>query len=380
MKISILYAAMAGFDHGLSGIVKKATEVFEELGVRLNEINLSFTQIPFYDGVQSNSIEAITKELSASDGIVFATTAQLFSPCSVMQNFLEHLEHPSYSQILKEKNCMLLVVSRQSGEREALDYLARVVNYLGGYDSVRIAIGGKVQKMLSLSEKPIGVIEKQIEDFYRIVKLDRKFFLPSASSVTANQISEPFTDEEYETILQVDKRAKVSTAELQQRVNFDNFTKRQEDDINEISQLFASKYTAQAPTVEEFIAIPRSPASSFSAPGQPIVARTKSCKQMTQSLPHYFQPHLSAGYNFTVQLSISGAEIFDGFITIENNDCVYHEGITNAPDITILTDSNVWVDILRGKHTAQKAFMIGQLKVRGNFVMLSKFEQLFKKM
>jgi hypothetical protein len=34
--------------------------------------------------------------------------------------------------------------------------------------------------------------------------------------------------------------------------------------------------------------------------------------------------------------------------------------------------------VLTRKYTAQKAIMIGGLKVRGNFVLLTKFDMLFK--
>ncbi|MDR2167058.1 MAG: SCP2 sterol-binding domain-containing protein [Clostridiales bacterium] len=43
----------------------------------------------------------------------------------------------------------------------------------------------------------------------------------------------------------------------------------------------------------------------------------------------------------------------------------------------VTADSRAWNDVLSKKVTAQKAFMMGQLKVRGNFVLLTKFDQMF---
>lgn len=378
MKIAILSGAMHGFDHGLNSVVKIIKETLSELGVESSEINLSMSQLHFYDGIASKTIENITAEIKAADGLVIASTAQLFAPCAVMQTFLEYLEADEYRSVLQNKNCLVVSVSRTAGEKDALDYICKVVNFLGGFDCVRIALGGKTRKLLGTEASAKEIIEKQTEDFYRAVRQGRKYFLPDTTAELANAVpSDPFTKDEYDTILNIEKKPKVKAEDLYTKVSGEHFTARQEQDINEIAKLFASKYVEQGPPKEEFTP----PPLSFSPTIQkPVVPRVKSCRQMTQSLPHYFQSHLAAGLSFVVQLFINGAEIFEGYIAIENSQCNYFDGSYQTPDLTILTDSAVWLDILKGRHTAQKAFMIGQLKVRGNFVLLSKYEQLFKKM
>ncbi|MCL2217297.1 MAG: SCP2 sterol-binding domain-containing protein, partial [Defluviitaleaceae bacterium] len=113
-------------------------------------------------------------------------------------------------------------------------------------------------------------------------------------------------------------------------------------------------------------------------PPAPVEPRLKTARQITQNLPHYFQPQLSSGLQAVIQISITGEEAFEGFLYIHSTECSYSEGAAPAPDIIIMADTAVWMDVLKNKHTAQKAFMIGGLKVRGDFVLLTKFDTLFK--
>lgn len=117
-----------------------------------------------------------------------------------------------------------------------------------------------------------------------------------------------------------------------------------------------------------------------SVPEASVEPRNKTVKQMTQSLPHYFQPQIAQGTEAVFQFSIFGDEEFYGYIVIKDGDNEYFEGKYETPDITIISNSAIWQEVLRGKLTAQKAFMTGRLKVRGNFMLLNRFDQIYKNM
>ena len=139
--------------------------------------------------------------------------------------------------------------------------------------------------------------------------------------------------------------------------NVNNFNNSQQNDINNITKMISKGYENQEQNISPSI---------------------NSLKQRTQSLYHYFQPQLATGINVVIQLNISGKEIFNGFLTIINGECTYTDGFSPSADVTIISDSIVWQEVLEGRCTLQKAFMLGRLKVKGNFVIISKFEQFFK--
>jgi putative sterol carrier protein len=167
-------------------------------------------------------------------------------------------------------------------------------------------------------------------------------------------------------------------AAVYEKLNLSAMTSKQEKDIGDIAQMLSKKHS-EPHTAR--------PGIGFQIPDQTKEkaevqkhARLKTCKQMTQSMPHYFQPQMASGFVGTIQINVTGTEKFEGYVSINNSDCMYFEGASLAPDITIISDASVWQDVLTGKSSAQKAFMIGKLKVRGNFVVLTKLEQFFKPM
>ncbi len=155
------------------------------------------------------------------------------------------------------------------------------------------------------------------------------------------------------------------------------FNSFQEDDINELSKLLSKKFKEESKRNADLNNLINRTGERRNY-AENIVPNINSLKQKTQSLYHYFQPHIAKEFNFSMQVSISGKENFNGYFIINNGECTYTEGIYQNADVTIISDAYVWEEILSGKSTLQKAFMLGRLKVKGNFVMISKFEQIFK--
>ena len=437
MRILIINGSLPHYDHGLNRVMSVIVRTLTELGMEFDEISLGFNQIPYYDGMRTHVMDDIVRRLRASSGVILSCTSQLFAPSAMMHTFLEYFECLEYKDALFEKHCLLATVSKTGGERSALEYMAKALQDLGGYESGRIGLQEVYTRSIDdgSEDAPEGsvrdIIEKVSEDFYRAVRQNRKYIVPmdktvmlqqhtppqqkqrSAAYQNHAQQSQPQQNQIYQNQVQ---QGQVQQSQAHQQaarpevnlppgnnmketagpLTLETFTERQEQDIKELTALFSEKYV-QPPPQPYQPPLPSSPPMALSppqasAPSQvpasvypfPPAAnatpqpRVKTVKQLTQSLPHYYQPQMASGLTAIIQLSITGAEAFDGYLTIVDSECEYTDGYHENPEITIIADSAIWHDVLKGKHTAQKAFMIGGLKVRGNFVLLTKFDTLFK--
>lgn len=423
MKIVVLYSEMK--DQILQSVLKIINNTLRELNVEVEQINLK-GQVPFYDGVKVKQVTDILLRIQQAEGIILATSVHLFAPTAVMKAFLEHCEDPDYAAILKDKSYMSVTTTNTMGEREACEYLYRVIGILGGVELARLAIGSKQGEWIGKDAELQQIIEKNVEDFYRGIRQNRKSFLSSEVDLYNNlkyaayntapnpsynmqppqyepplakaqyqQIEKPEIQPPYQPDAQLNEdfaeiksildniRGKAANIEKQQpdkvevyEAQFEAFAEKQQEDIIDITREMFQE-TSKEPSVTQNKA-------TYSRPqvktAEEVVYREKTCKQMMQSLPHHFQSHLAAGVKAVFQFNITGEEIVDGYLIIDNDQTQFIDGTTDRADIFIYTTSEIMKDILRGKYSIQKAFMTGQLKVRGNFVLLSKLEQLYKKM
>ncbi len=382
MHIVLLNGALPQYNFGLGKVNRVITETLQELEVNVSEVNLPLKQIPFYDGIRSEAATEVASLLKQAEGIIFATTVSQHSYGAALQGFIEHLAYNGNAGALTGKNCMLVLLSTDGQPQAAMAYYAAMLHSFGANDAVRLALSKEHVAGEGLTETAQEMTERLVEDYYRMVRQSRPFVLPVAHVAPMAVDVSPIAFEQALSAealsFPVPEKPKVPVSDVYKKLKLDEFNEKQEEDINEIARFFAGKYEA-AQEDTDWVA----QASTVTAPApkpkaKEAAPRTKTCHQLTKNLPHYFQPQLATGLEEVIQLFITGEETVTGYYTIEQGECVYQDGTADAPDITILADTQVWTDVLKGKVTAQKAFMVGQLKVRGNFVLLTKFDQLFK--
>lgn len=370
MKILNIIGAMPKYDLGIKVTSNIINNIFSELSVDVEEINIHNLFLPHFNGNAITAVQNVITKIKNAEGIIFSTTAIMKTPCAITQSLLDHLSLVKDSNILDNKNCLILTVSPDKIETEASNYLSLIINNFRGFDCVKIALNQNIAETLENNHINKEIFEKQIEDFYRVLRQGRKHFV-DANCYDQEQDQEMDFEDTLDTL---DGLGLISSDELSQKLNLDNVL--QEDDIVQISNYFAQKFIK---TDEGLVKEEETLVFDTIIEEEDIVPREKSLKQKTQSLPHFFRINNATGESFRIQIFVTGEEQFEGYLVVDNNDCQFSEGNFDKPDIVIHTEGSVWNDILTGKKTAQKSFMTGQLKVKGNFLILTKFDQIFEK-
>ncbi|WP_317368079.1 SCP2 sterol-binding domain-containing protein [uncultured Tyzzerella sp.] len=464
MQIICIYSGVSPFEQKLDYVFNVFKNTLNEIDVKVNTLDITKLEIGYYNGIKQPIIENIFSHIKKAQGVIFACTAQRFAINGAMQVFLEHLDYNLYKDVLKDKHCMSIITSSDNSEYMAGNYMNTIIEFLGGINVNSMFIGKDYLTNIEISNDTTEIIEKYAEDYYRMVKQNRKFFTSNPfknpnvrmqkpafnfnvqndeisienlikqddkpiKSLTGNQVANLYKKEidnnierqanntNYnnvpknninEILKHYKSQQESNVSNVNNNINADNgilqsnnqylnqnqnnqfnnsqFNNSQfnnqidnnniapQEDIDHIAKLLGQKYEEEnniKRQLSEYVKYNNNKSNDIS----PSIS---TLKQKTQSLHHYFQPQLAGDINIVMQVSISGKENFNGFIVIKNGECNYSEGTFPSADVTIISDSIVWEEVLSGKCTLQKAFMLGRLKVKGNFVIISKFEQFFK--
>ena len=113
----------------------------------------------------------------------------------------------------------------------------------------------------------------------------------------------------------------------------------------------------------------------YSRPPQVLTTHINS--KRLQQIPHYFAAQYDKELNMILKYQITDVDE-KGYIIIKDGDCTFTEEIDKSPTVEMSLSEDVLKEILIKKITYQKAFMLGKLKVKGNFAVLPKLDQIFK--
>ena len=139
MKITAI-CAPSGQDSSLNRAFAVVCDTLTELGEEVQTVDLSTADLTYYDGGTSETAHELMEGLKGADGLILACSAVFHAPSALMHSFLEYFQNPMYQNLIKQKNCLLLCISQDGGERAAAEQLSRILGTLGAIDVVRISI------------------------------------------------------------------------------------------------------------------------------------------------------------------------------------------------------------------------------------------------
>ena len=343
MEVVILQAGKE--DQALKELITSIKEVLGELQVSVRHIQLR--KLPYYEGYDTEQVKEILTYIDQSVGVVVASRVELLTISGSLSTFFEYCSNHKGNKLF-HKPLFALTSSDWRGEREAAEQILHIWDILGGMEFGKIGIYTPAYE--PNKDAVLGNVERMTEDFYRMIKQGRVPMPSSDHSTFAQVAGQPVTAFEHTLSQESEKYKDTRSA--------------QERDIEDLANLFKRQLSQVEDNDQATIPTPK----------------LKTTAHMLSSLPHYFQGQYEGEFEAVIQYHLVSDVPYSGYITIKQGDCGFTEGVYSGAEVELTAQEEVIRDILTKKITAQKAFMLGQLKVRGNFMLLSKIDKMFKAM
>jgi len=327
MKINIYYGGRGMIDDPTLYVINKMQEVFEELRVKVERFNLFELK---------NKITTLPQTIKEADGVVLASTVEWHGIGGYMHQFLDACWLYGDKEKISRTYMCPVVMSTTYGEREGKLTLSSAWEILGGTPCS--GLSGYITDTLTLEMNPgyNKLIEKKAENMYRTIS-QRLVSLPASNQAIKQQIA---------VMKNIDLTPQESE-QLSQYASDEQYVQKQKEDIQELASLFRGMMgNGEEGNQNEFL-------EEFRSVFKP-------------------QPGLRAVYKI----------ILDGRSTplvfrVEQAkfECAYEP--VKEFDVEITVASDVIREITQGQTTFQRAFMAGNMKMKGDFKILRALDQIF---
>ena len=326
MKINIYYGGRGVADDPTLFVIGRMQSVLEELNVQVERFNLHELR---------NAITTIPQTLKSADGIILACSVEWFGIGGHMHSFLDACWLYGDKERISEIYMCPVVISRTYGEREGKLTLCTAWEYLGGKPCSGICGYIKDRDEIANNNDYINIIEKKAENMYRTI--NQKMAAFPASNQEIRQKVAVFRDEDL---------TPQETEILSQYVADEQYVQTQREDIQELTSMFKSILDTKA-TEKEFVA-------EFESNFAP-------------------QPGVRVSYKFNID---GKAQPLWVQINQKELDCEYRTTSERA-DVEISLSKAVMHEIVTGRMTFQRAFMAGDMKMKGDFKLFRMLDQVF---
>lgn len=326
MKVNIYYGGRGLMDDPTLFVIDKMQEVLEELNVKVERFMLKELK---------NSITTLPQTLKDADGIILATTIEWYGIGGYMQEFLDACWLYGDKEKISKIYMCPIVMSTTYGEREGKLALAQAWEILGGLPCSGIC--GYIADFsdLEMNEEYTSLIEKKAENVYRTIKQQVVSFPASNQAVRQKVLvskSIDLTPQESE--------------QLSQYAADDSYVQQQKEDIQELASMFRGMMSQEnIDTIDDY-------SNRFEKHFHPL-------------------PGFKASYKITVE----GTGKVIG-LRVNGKELQYSDEIGRA-DVEAQITQEAMNEIMAGRMTFQRAFMGGDMKMKGDFKVLRTLDEIF---
>ncbi len=336
--ITMIYGGEGYVDDPVLVVLERLSHVFAELGLGIHRIDL-------YRG--NVSMEKALSYIQDSKGVVLGVLVEWLGIGHRMQQFLDECFYRGDESYFKNRPLLGVCLTRHAFEREAYRHIQQSWEYLGGRDGMEIVAAIKSAAVLETNFDWLYGIDKKGEQFYRLLQ-QRKGWLPTSVLSQKVVIEKPIVTEisqesrvpDYESVLPVRDTGLIE--------DYDTFVERQQEDIKSLSQLFKKKL-------------------------------------------HHKDNHQQKSLPERIQEAYNPQDVFEGIFQIVMDDnsrenmvieCQgdtirSYYGLAKEAGVVISGKESVMQRIFDGKLTMQRAFMTGEIKAKGDFTLINKFDGQF---
>lgn len=326
MKVNIYYGGRGLMDDPTLFVIDKMQEVLEELNVKVERFMLKELK---------NSITTLPQTLKDADGIILATTIEWYGIGGYMQEFLDACWlYGDKEKIAKIYMCPI-VMSTTYGEREGKLDLARAWEILGGLPCSGIC--GYIADFsdLEMNEAYTNLVEKKAENVYRTIKQQVVSFPASNQAVRQKVLvsqSIDLTPQESE--------------QLSQYVADDSYVQQQKEDIQELASMFRGMMNQES---------------------------TDTADDYSNRFEKHFHP--LPGFKASYKITVEGTGKVIG-LRVNGKELQYSDEMGRA-DVEAQITQEAMNEIMAGRMTFQRAFMGGDMKMKGDFKVLRTLDEIF---
>ena len=326
MKINIYYGGRGLMDDPTLFVINKMQEVLEELHVTIERFNL-------YE--LKNHITTLPQTLKTADGIILATTVEWYGIGGYMQQFLDACWLYGDKEKIEKIYMCPIVMATTYGEREGKLILATAWEILGGLPCSGICGYIADTTQLEMNKDYITIIEKKAENMYRTIN-QKLASLPASNQAVKKMVS---------STKNIDLTPQESE-QLSQYASDDSYVQRQKEDIQELTSLFKDLMGSSEEENTEY----------------------------DYTFKKAFKPQ--PGFKATYKIFIGNKQV-PLVMKVNGADLQFLSDNGVEADVEMHIDKDNLSEITGGRMSFQRAFMAGDMKMKGDFKILRTLDQIF---